>query len=717
MHETLSCEQEKRLHEILNSLTIDEKIDQMLLTFDLCTAHEQIVSGKNPAVFGCALMTDKVSRDILEDTNRYLKKNMRVYIPLLVVGESLHGVMHPNHTVFPQAIGLACSFNDSLLFDVADIIGKEARNIGMRQVFAPNLDLAREPRWGRTEETFGEDPFLIEQMGLAYTRGVQKHGVAVTLKHFVAHGLPESGINISPVHIGEREMREYMLPPFRACIEAGAMSVMPAYSEFDGIPMHASKYLLQDVLRKELGFNGTVFSDFGALEFLTELHHTAANALDAGKQALAAGVDIEAHAPYAYGEQFRAAVKSGEISETRIDQAVYKILALKFRLGLFDEEKPAIPYSKEDAKSINLKAAEESIVLVKNDGILPFKENIKKIALVGPNANEALLGDYTHFATAAPSSITVKDALTEIYGEANIFYSKGCSINTDSDKMLSDAIEAAEKADAVVAVMGDSSSFYGGIGWGGSDGDGAITCGEGFDVSDLRLPLAQRKFLQTLKSIGKPIVLIISSGRPYCVTEENDWTNAILYSWYPGESGGTAIGNILSGKTNPSGKLCISVPRSTGHIPCFYNHKPSARGVYHRPGTADSPGRDYVFDSPDPLYPFGYGLSYTNFSYSDLTAKLTDSAVLLSVRLQNCGSKDGAESILVFKHSPACPVTQPVKQLCAFKKIFLHAGESSAVSFALKKERFTYVAEDMKEKRLNGVYRFSVGDQSCEIRI
>lgn len=712
----------EQIEKILSEMSVDEKIDQMLLMRDLHAVKKQLDNGEDIALYGSAFMTEDIDVDTLNYIQKKVIEKSPHKIPMIVMGEALHGVMNSHSTIFPQSIGMACSFDDELMEEIAGVIGREARSLGMRQVYAPDLDLAREPRWGRTEETFGEDPYLVSKMGLSYVKGVQKNGVASTLKHYVAHGSPECGLNLSPVHMGERELREVALPPFAECIKQGnALSVMPAYSEFDGVPVHASRFLLRKVLREELGFKGTTISDYDGITMLTYLHNIASDSLQCAKLALKAGINIEAPTDFAYNAQFRQAVKNGEIDVKYIDDAVRNVLYVKSELNLFShpyiEKEDIAEVNGDYAKKLAKKAADESIVLLKNkDDILPLSKQ-SKIALVGVNAAVGQTGDYS-YRNSLDKAISLLQAMNEKIGESNINYAKGCNIATAEEKDIDYAVEQVKKSDVAVVVLGDNSGFFGGIGWGDATGNNAVTCGEGFDVNTLDLPPVQKRLFNKVAETGKPVVLILYTGRPYAITDSLEKCDAFIQAWYPGEQGGNSLCDILFGDVCPSGKLSVSFPRSTGHIPCFYNHKPSARGAnYKCPGTYDNPGRDYVFDNPNALFTFGDGLSYTAFDYSELVVKKTDHKVKVSVCVKNVGKYDGAESVLLFLRQTVCPVTPMVKKLRRFKRINLDKGESKIVEFYLDENDFTFIDFDMKEKVCHTKYIVMVGNLKSEIEI
>jgi beta-glucosidase len=711
--------EEQRAADLLSRMTPGEKIAQMTMARSIYEVQGMIDAGTLPGEgISCVCISKPVSPALINGVQRYLMENTRLGIPMIVMGESLHGAMIDGATVFPQSIGMGSTFNTALMGEAASFIGAEARAAGLRQTFAPDLDLARDPRWGRVEETFGEDPYLCSRMGTAYIKALQNTGIAATPKHYIAHGSPEGGLNIAPVHIGLREFYENMYEPFAdAFREAKAMSVMPAYSEFDGIPVHASRFLMTDVLRGEMGFDGFAISDFGAIHMLMSTHHVAATARGAGEAALDAGVDLEAPNAFGFGEDFRQAVLRGEIDMAKTDRAVLRILRIKFRLGLFENPytEPGTMHSKE-AGDCALRCARESIVLLENNGVLPLSKSVGKIALVGPNADSAQLGDYTP-PEAAGRTPTLRTVLESRLGSGRIIYERGCSIAGGDAGMIARAARAAEEADVCIAVLGDNSNYYGGVGWGNEDDIASVTCGEGFDVSSLTLPEPQRRLLREVCKSGKPVICVLISGRPYAVAEEASLSDALIEAWYPGECGAAALCDILFGDVSPSGRLTVSFPKSPGHIPCFYNYKVSARGYYRRPGSPEKPGRDYVFDSPDALYPFGYGLSYTSFAYSGLTAAADGTDAEINITVTNTGSRAGAEAVLLFLRCNTSRITPFVRRLRRFEKIYLEPGQSSVVRFRLGADDFSFINEEYRREVGYGKYTVMIGDKSIEIDI
>ncbi len=710
---------EERVNDLLSRMTLDEKLREM------CMHSSQSFEGDGECPYFSEEKADEFFQGMgigaleapkylpqqnvayINAVQKYLMERTRLGIPAIIISEVLHGYMTPDATVFPQSIALASTWNRDLVEQTASIIAEEAASCGVRQGLGPDLDLAREPRWGRVEETFGEDPYLAAELGLAYVKGMQgteavvaENKLAVTLKHYCAHGAPEGGVNLSPVQVGERQLRELYLPPFAKAIQEGkALSVMPAYSEIDGIPCHASEYLLTTLLRQELGFDGYVFSDYEAVRMLHTFQRTAESFAMAAKQAVEAGNDMEAPSARCY-TYIKEMIDNGQMDITSIDQAVERILRVKFLMGLFehpylDETLVSQRVHTEKNRQFSRKAAQESIVLLKNENILPLSKELKTIAVIGPNANSAELGDYTCGCT---TGVSLLDGICgHVSPETRVLFAKGCDLyekdNIRDTAAWEEAINAAKQAEVIVAAMGTSSTIDYGIGW-GKDTNKPVTCGEGYDTADLRLSGAQEELLTELLSLEKPVVLVLINGKPVtlsCI----DQIHALLETWYTGEQSGNAIADILFGEVNPSGKLPITFPKSVGQIPLFYNHKPSARGYYHRPGSAGNPGRDYVFDDTKPMFPFGYGLSYTTFSYYDLKVEAEEipagASVNVQVTVENTGDREGAEVVQLYLRDLFSSTTTPVKALKGFEKIMLKPGEKKKVSFKLKPEDMALV--------------------------
>lgn len=711
----------ERAAELLKQMTLDEKIDQMVFFDRLNELYEDVKAGKElPARVGAfGNLCNLEDEDAFDKLQEYFVNQTRLGIPLLMAFESLHGFYHKDATVFPQCVGLGGTFDTQLVHEMARVIGRESRAVGVRQVFAPNVDISRDPRWGRTQETYGEDPYLAGEMGAAYVRGVQEAGVAATAKHYIAYGIGEGGINLAPAHVGEREIREVYVEPFKKCIDAGVWSVMPAYNEVDGEPLHASKKLLRSLLREELGFEGTTISDWGAVHMLKSFQRVAPDYLTAGKMALDAGVDIEAPAPRGYGEEFRAAAKNGEIDGALIDEAVLRILELKFQLGLFEN-----PYSDPDlkrqmhapeARDLALRLDEEAILLLKNDGILPLDEKkLSKVAVIGNNAKNSFLGDYVG---KTEHCVDFYQGILNRLGEERVLYAPGCNHISCTEEDVAQAVSVAKEADVVLLVLGDSTDTGGGVG-GGAFLNKEITDGEGYDTHDLSFLPSQQRLFDAVAALGKPTVLVLYAGRPFTVQKEVEQVSGFLFSWGAGEQSGTAFANLIFGDKSPSAKLSYSFPQTTGHIPSYYNHKVSARGFYKRPGSPEQPGRDYVLASPDPWYPFGYGLSYTTLEYSDLVAEVReDGTVDVRVSVENLGKYEIKESVLLFVKMMYCPVTPFVKKLRKFAKVHLAPGEKKCVSFTLGEEDFTYIDENMQTAVNRGEHKILIDKLECTVNI
>lgn len=715
----------ERVEDLLSRMTLEEKFAQMRLLYIRRERAQEIPFDlsfleQNRKCMGSIYNPESLPHESIRAIQDWYIKNTRLGIPVAIHGEGLHGNKNKNATVFPQSIGLGSTFNAKLMGKIADVIGTEARANGITMVYAPNVDLSRDARWGRVEENYGEDPYLTSVLGVEYVKGVQNRGVAACPKHFVLYGSPMSGLNLAPSQVGEREAWENMMIPFQKVIEAGAMGIMPSYSEWDGVPVHASYKLLTEVLRNKLGFTGQVVSDYGALSMFQSFHRTAETMKEAGIMGLEAGVDVEATAPHAFDTELEQAVKDGEVSEALVDQAVRRILWHKFAMGLFENpySQPETPCRTPESVALARQAANESIVLLKNEeNLLPLSDTIGSVALIGPNADNVQLGDYTAF-EAVGYTVTLRRGLEERLGAERVLYAKGCGIGTGSEALRAEAVAAARQADAAIVVLGDNSNFYGGVGWGETEEDGStvITCGEGFDIHDVELPPCQQALLEAVCATGKPVILVLETGRPYAIRWAKDNVPAILQAWYPGEQGGYALTDILFGDVNPSGKLPISFPRSAGHIPVFYNHKPSARGYYHKPGSREKSGRDYVFDTPDALFTFGEGLSYTTFAYSDLEAKITGKTdAQVRVTVTNTGDRAGYEVVQLYVTDCFCKVTPFVRRLRGFEKIWLEPGQKQEVCFQLGFEDFAFVNDQMELEVEPGEFILRVADQAVSV--
>lgn len=735
---------EERVRSLLAGMDLEDKLAQMRMTGSARLSDAgRFSAGKAEEVFhgrgigavecraiagpGLPAMGPADCARFFGDLQRFLRTRTRGGIPALVTAETLHGLMVPGATTFPQAIALASCWDADLLEEIAAAIAREASAAGVVQALAPDLDLARDPRWGRVEETYGEDPYLTGRLGVRYVRGLQGPGpgigaerIVATLKHYAAHGSPEGGVNLSPVPCGERQLRDLFLPPFRAAVrEAGALCVMPAYSELDGIPLSSSRRLLTEILRGEWGFPGYTFSDYGAISMLHGFHRTAATPEDAGRQALEAGMDLEAPRTECFGDGFERLVREGRIPMRLVDRAVERILRVKVLAGLFDgrtgDPARAAAAARSPAhRELALRAARESMVLLQNrGGLLPLPPDIESVAVLGPNADAAQLGDY---------SVDDPDAVSPLSGiraavspRTLVVHERGCGLWEADRGGIAKAVEAARGAKAAVLFLGEASMSNFGVGWGDAEGRAAL-CGEGFDRDEIGLPGVQQELVDAVIATGTPTVAVLIGGRPLAVRALAERVPAVLEAWYPGQEGGRAVADVLFGAVNPCGRLPVSFPKTAGQIPVFYNHKPSARGYYGRPGTPEKPGRDYVFNDAKPLWPFGHGLSYTGFAYSDLRLSADRigpaESVRVSVRVRNTGRRSGKEVVQLYVRDVVSSVTTPVKALKGFAKVALEPGEEKTVPFTLGPAELCLVDAAMKETVEPGEFEVQIAGLS-----
>lgn len=742
---------EERVDDLMHRMTIEEKVNQMLklvLTDLMEDEHGNITQASLDSLFrgesiGCLDPPRTDVDDIAkysEAADRYLRENTRLGIPAIQVELSgMHGQLAVGATNFPQTIGQGSTWNPQLIKRMAEVIAYEASLSGCDQAFSPLFDLARDPRYGRVEECFGEDPFLVAEMGKAFVIGMQgdpeitkeyipDNHLISTAKHYVGYCTPAAGINIAPVEVGPRDFRDLHLYPFEKAVrEANVYSIMPAYNEVNGIPVHANKTLLRDILRKEFGFNGYVFADYGAVGMLQKSHNLTADKAETAVVALKAGVDQEG-SNYAYSELVNLAKQDKEI-EALVNEAARNILTVKFRAGLFDkpyvapEKVSELIHSKESV-TLARQIAEESIILLRNqDHLLPLNPaGVKSIAVIGPNADQVQYGDYS-ITKDNSSGVTILEGIKNITkGEVTINYAKGCSITDLDDSGIKEAVDAADRSDVVVLVIGGNSKSLTGIGWGELEDEGAYpTCGEGFDRTELTPPGIQQELIWAIYKTGKPIVLVMVHGRAYSIKWEKEHIPAILEAWYPGEEGGNAVARVIFGEVVPSGRLTVSVPQSVGHVPVFYNYKPTGRGHYHKPGTKERPGNDYVFSSTEPLFPFGFGLSYTQFEYSDLRIDqkelTTTDTVRISAKIRNSGDVTGKEVVQLYVNDKISSVTTPVKVLKGFRKTEVVPSETAMVSFLVPCSELGLWDKEMNYVIEPGEFEIMIGASAQDIRL
>ena len=697
---------EQRVDDLLKRMTLEEKIRQLDLYSGatvLMNKHADETHAAQDAVFvpekaeqlfgtlGVGGIHDLYpSPEQSNAIQRWAIAHSRLGIPALFIEEGLHGF--DTGTVFPAPINLAATWNPSLAQRTAAAIAAEARATGVGMILAPVLDLAREPRWGRIEEDFGEDPYLTGQMGLAYVRGAQgdslntDHTLVAEPKHFAGHGSPEGGTNTSPVHMGERELRMVMLRGFEPAIREGhAMGVMAAYHEIDGIPVTADPFLLKTVLRKEWGFKGFVLSDLGAIQRLYGAHHVAATPKDAACMAIRSGVDMQFydfdHA--VFQKALADCAHEGTLPLADLNRAVSSVLRVKFALGLFDHPfvDPTLnakAHRSPEHLAVSLDSARESMTLLKNDGhLLPLSRSVKRIAVIGPNANVARYGDYEKEANGL--HISMLDGIRKLVPQATVSF--------DSGEDIPAALALSKDADVIILGLGE---------WQGISG-------EGFDRSSLDLPGNQEKLLEAVAATGKPVVLVLQNGRPLTIGWAKEHIPAILEAWYPGEFGGQAIAETLFGENNPAGRLTITFPRNMGQLPDFYNADPSRI-------------RKYVDDNGEPLFPFGFGLSYTTFRYDHLTAYApapgSKDNIRVTVDVTNTGSREGDEVAQLYVREDVSSVEIADRSLKSFARIHLKPEETKTVTFAVPQEQLAVWNAEGRWAVEPGKYTVWVGGSS-----
>ncbi|WP_270993239.1 glycoside hydrolase family 3 N-terminal domain-containing protein [Listeria seeligeri] len=654
------------------------------------------------------------SAKVANMVQRYVVENTRLGIPVLLAEEVPHGHQALDSESYPVNLARAASFHPELQQQVAEAIAEEISDKGVHLALASALDILRDPRWGRAEECYGEDPYLAAELTAAITEGFQKNGkIAVILKHFAAQGEPVGGHNSGPVSIGVRELREIFLEPLRAGIAKGALGVMAAYNEIDGVPCHANKELLTTILREEMGFEGIVMADGCALDRLLKLNP---DPKKAAKMAIEAGVDLSL-----WDDVFpflEESVTAGVLNESVVDQAVRRILQVKFQLGLFENPyvEEAVSAPSTNWKKLNLQAAREGICLLKNEAnTLPLKGKQKKLAIVGPNADALYnqLGDYTAPQNQA-DCVTVLEGLKSIVPkEWELIYEKGSEIREKVTDGILKAEELAEEADAIVLVLGGSSArnfnmeflSNGAVSSKGPNMD----AGENVDVADIALPEVQLELFRAMKRTNKPVIVVMIQGRPIAIPEISKEANVLLTAWYPGSVGGTAVAEVLVGKYNPSGKLPVSIPVSSGQIPVYYNQK----AVEYK--------EDYFDLTGKPLYPFGYGLSYSSFKYHDLvinqehvalSALLAGEKVDVTVTVENTSEVAGEEVVQLYIHDMESSITRRKKELKAFKKIRIEPKEKVEVTLELDKTTFEVWSINNKYEMETGGIQIFVGGSS-----
>ena len=747
LYKDASAPVEARIDDLIGRMSLDEKIAQITTVWESKTQifddHLQLDPARLAARYPNGLghftrpsdakgaVSPRVARGrdprqtvaLVNALQKWAMTQTRLGIPILFHEEGLHGYAAVGATSFPQSIALASSWDPHLVQQVNSVIAREIRVRGVPMVLSPVVDIARDPRWGRIEETYGEDPYLVGEMGVAAVEGLQGEGrshdlrsgkVFATLKHLTGHGQPESGTNVGPAPISERELRENFFPPFEQVVKrTGINAVMASYNEIDGVPSHMNRWLLDDVLRGEWGFRGAVVSDYSGVDQLMNIHHVAGSLDEAARRALDAGVDADLPEGLSYatlGDQVRA----GKVSEAQIDKAVRRMLELKFRAGLFEhpyaDAAQAVALTNDaEARALARTAAQRSITLLKNDGMLPLKVE-GSIAVIGPSAAVARLGGYYG---QPPHVVSILDGIKARVGDrARIVFAQGVKITEDDDwwadkvdkadpaenrRLIAQAVEAARNVDRIVLTLGDTEQSS-------REGWAANHLG---DRPSLDLVGEQQELFDALKTLGKPITVVLINGRPASTVKVSEEANALLEGWYLGEQGGHAVADILFGDVNPGGKLPVTVPRSVGQLPAFYNVKPSA-------------GRGYLFDTNAPLYPFGFGLSYTNFTLSP--PRLAQSSIgpggttSVTVDVRNDGAREGDEVVQLYIHDKVSSVTRPIKELKGFERVSLKPGEVRTVRFTITPESLQMWNDKMHRVVEPGEFEIMTGNSSVALQ-
>jgi len=742
---------QQRVDRLLADMTLDEKIAQIgsYWMYELQSDGElDQIKIADKLHHGIGQITRIAGASTLDPVNaakaanriqKFLVENTRLGVPAILHEECCSGPMILGGTMFPQMLGLASTFRPELAQAMTTAIRKQLRAIGAQQGLAPVLDVSRDSRWGRVEETFGEDPTLVSHFGVAYINGLQgddlQDGVMATGKHFIGHSMSQGGLNCGPVHLGMRTLYDVFLLPFQAAIrDARLASIMNAYPELDGEVVAVSRRILTDLLRGELGFDGLVVSDYEAVAMIHNFHNLAADKSLAGSLALNAGIDVELPTFDCYGDALRTALEAGDLNLETVDLAVSRHLRKKIELGLFeklyvDEGSVLEVFETPENRSLAREIAAQSMVLLKNDGLLPLKKNIKTLAVIGPNAHNGRnqLGDYSYAATMqllqfqSPKDsnfvnldaaqiarhevkvISVLEGIKQVVSpDTNVMYARGCENLSDDTSGFEEALNVARQADAVVLVLGDHSGLV-----------PSATTGETRDSADLKLPGVQEELARMVLATGKPVAVVLVSGRPYAIPWLSENANAILEAWLPGEEGGHAVADILFGERNPGGKLPVTFPRSVGQIPIFYNAKPS--------GMKSNWYVDYVSEKVTPLYSFGHGLSYTTFEYSDLSIDRKQAAggetVNISLKVRNTGNMAGDEVVQLYVRDEFACVPRPVKELKGYRRIHLGANEERALTFHLPVDQLAFYDADLKLCLEAGRILVMVGSSSEDIRL
>ena len=748
---------ELRVADLLSRMTLDEKIGQVRcplgwfiydkdakgkvsLTEKFYKYTDEQYIGNYWAVLRADPWTQKtlttglnpaLSAEMLNMMQRYAVEKTRLGIPIMVAEETPHGHMAIGATVFPTALSQAATFDRDVLFRMGEAMGAEIRAQGAHVGYGPVIDIAREPRWSRMEETFGEDPTLAGILATEVVRGMQGdlnlngevrndgNHVYSTLKHFAAYGIPEGGLNGEMASVGERTLLSEYVPQFKRTVEAGVGSIMTSYNMIDGVPCTSNRHLLTEVLRDTWGFKGAIYSDLQSIEGVAQTHHCAENWEEAGALAVNAGVDIDLEGnSYQY---LRHAIETGKASEADLDRAVSKVLTLKFNLGLFenpyvDAKRAARIVRSEEHQQLAREVARKGICLLENDGTLPLSKDLRHVAVIGPNADMMYnqLGDYT--APQDRSAIaTVLDGVRAMLPTAEVEYVQGCAVRDTTTSDIAAAVAAAKRSEVTILVVGGSSArdfkteyLSTGAALVGKGELSDMDSGEGYDRASLQLMGDQERLMQALIDAGVKLVVVYIEGRPLNMNLAAEKANALLTAWYPGGQGGMAIADVLFGDYNPAGRIPVSIPRNVGQIPVYYSKHPS---------------HDYIDSPAAPLYSFGYGKSYTTFAYSNLVCATVkpapgeDVLARVTFTVTNTGDRDGEEVPQLYVRDVTGSVETPHMALKNFDRIALRAGESRTVTFDLRHDDLALYNLKMEHVVEPGEFKVMVGAASNDIRL
>ncbi|MBC7327465.1 glycoside hydrolase family 3 C-terminal domain-containing protein [bacterium] len=693
---------EEKVKELIKNMSVEEKVAQLssiggehLLEherFAIEKAETLLSNGMGQISYILRHLEPDRGVEIANEIQKFALEKTKSKIPIIIHDECLHGCMAKKSTSFPQSIALASSWDPDMLYEVARVIGKETRARAIHQALSPTINIARDARHGRVEETYGEDPYLTSLMAVAFIKGLQEERVIATPKHFAADFAGDGGRDSSATYFSERTLREIFFPAFKASIqEAKAWSIMAAYNSISGVPSSSNRWLLTDVLRGEWGFEGFVVSDYGSVWGLHGAHRVAESLAEAAKLALEAGLDVELPHAVCFPELVKL-VKEGKVSEEVLDVAVSRVLKAKFWLGLFDDpfacpEKAHQICDSAEHREFAIRVAERCIVLLKNNGILPLPKDLGTIAVIGPNANEVRLGGYSGYGMKVVTPL--EGICNKVSKGTKVLFAEGCKVRDNSRKGFPKAVSAASRADVAILVMGNSDE----------------TEGEGRDRCDLNLPGVQEELIKAIVDTGTPVIVVLINGSAITMSNWIDLVDAVVEAWYPGEEGGNAIANVLFGDYNPGGKLPITFPKYTGQLPLYYNYRPCIRS------------HDYVeARGKQPLFPFGYGLSYTTFTYRNLKVSSRKAAIKdeikVTVEVENSGCRDGDEVVQLYIKDMFSKMVRPVLELRKFKRIHLKQGEKTTVEFTLREEDFAFLDENLSPIVEPGAFEIMVGSSS-----